>query len=49
MAAGCKRSNDQNVSLLNAVLRESKGALTSPGKVRAGAETSNVNPFELRN
>ena len=49
VAVGCNKSNDQNVSLLNAVFRESNGALAPPGRVTAGAETSRVNPFESKN
>ena len=46
---GRRRSNAQNASCPNAVLRESNGDLTSPGMVTAGAEVSRDSPFESRN
>ena len=46
---GRRRSNAQNASCPNAVLRESNGDLTSPGIVTAGAEISSDSPFESRN
>ena len=49
MAVGCRRSKDQNVSLLKAVLRESNGDLASPDMVTAGEAISSVNPLESKN
>ena len=49
VAVGCRRSKDQNVSLLKAVLRESNGDLASPDIVTAGEEISSVNPLESKN